>query len=130
MVSVMRTHTHTLFISEVPLHTHPHNAGPQTASVRDVLLIYEYSAIQSFKTDTRHKSMQWQKLKSKNICYSTKASNSDNHTYCKCISVPQEHPASNIRASSLQTEVQLHHITRDDIPQGKILIEEIPIMSL
>jgi len=58
-----------------------------------------------------------------------KAPNSDDHTYCKCISVPQEVPASNIRASSLQMEVQLHHITRDYIPQGKILTEQIPIMS-
>lgn len=61
--------------------------------------------IQSFKTDTRHKSMQGQKLKSKNICFSTKAPNSDDHKhYCKCISVPVELPASNIRAASLQTE--------------------------
>lgn len=76
--------------------------------------------IQSFKMDTRHKSMQGQKLKSKNICFSTKASNSDDHKHCcKCISVPEELPASNIRAASLQTEVQVHQFTKDHIPQGK-----------
>jgi hypothetical protein len=74
--------------------------------------------------------MQWQKLKSKNICFSTKASNSDdNKDCCKCISVPEELPASNIRAASLQMEIQLHQITWDHIPQGKILTEEILIMS-
>jgi len=87
-------------------------------------------AIQSLKTYTRHKSMQRQKLKSKNNCFSTKASNSDDHKdYCKCISVPEELPASNIRAASLQMEIQLHQITWNHIPQGKILTEEIPIMS-
>jgi hypothetical protein len=50
-------------------------------------------AIQSFKTDTKHKSTQGQKLKSKNICFSTKVSNSDDHKdYCKCISVAEERP--------------------------------------
>jgi hypothetical protein len=65
--------------------------------------------------------MQWQKLKSKNICFSTKASNSDDHKdYCKCISVPEELPASNIGAASVQMEIQLRKITWDHVMSQRV----------
>jgi hypothetical protein len=87
----------------------------------------EYSS--NPKLQNIHKSIQWQKLKSKNICFSTKGSNSDDHKYrCKCISVPEELHASNSRVASLQMEIQVHQITWNHIPQGKILTKEIPIM--
>jgi hypothetical protein len=46
----------------------------------------------------------------------------------KCISVLEELPASNIRAASLQMQIQLHQITWDHIPQGKIRTEEISMI--
>lgn len=82
-------------------------------------------AIQSFKTYKRHTSMQWQKLKSKNISFSTKASNSDDHKdYCKCISVPEELPALNIRAASVQMGIQLCQITWDHVMSHRVFETE------
>jgi hypothetical protein len=103
--------------------------------------------------------MQWQKLKSKAICFSTTGSNSNSHEDCcllgcrnvfmfqrtklpptpgqcsrgqSCLqhqgSVPEDKAASNTRAATLKTEVQLHQTTWHHIPQDKILTHEIPTM--